>query len=110
MEKAISGDGASGTVTLVKGDNLITLEATVVGATTELILQSRTDAAGIWCDHVDPVDATKLAKITVANVTTGGAGYGRHFVLTGPGELRAWAVNFTGTSGAKLRALDAQGR
>jgi len=110
MEKAITADGANGSVTLVKGDNLITLEASAIGATTELILQSRTDAAGIWCDHIDPMDSTKLAKISIANATTGGAGYGRHFVLPGPGELRAWAVNFGVTAGAKLRALDAQGR
>lgn len=109
-QKDITGDSASPTLPLVKGDNLITLEALTMGASTQLILQTRTDAAGIWCDHIDPMDSSKLAQISIANATTGGGGYGRHFTLTGPGEVRVWGVNFAGTTQAKLRTIDAEAR
>ena len=100
----VTADGASGAITLVRGPNKISVEATTLAASTTIIVQSKLDGDGTqYSQHQDPQDATTPAQLDAADTISGG-GYAREFVLYGPGVVRAYAVNFSTSTGVVLRA------
>lgn len=100
---SVTADAGSPTIPLLRGPNKIVIEATTLGASTTIILQSKMDGDSTqWSQHQDPQDSSTPAQLDIADTISGG-GYAREFVLYGPGLARAYGVNFTTSTGVVLR-------
>ena len=99
----VTANGASATLVLLPGENLISVEATTVATGATFVVQTQLEG-GQWTEHKDPQDSATPARLDDADSVSGG-GYARQFTVSGPGAVRVYAANISTSTGVILRAV-----
>ena len=109
--QTISANGASNSVTLKPGPNLISIFATTIAASTVARLQVSTDGfASHVCELADPDDSTVKAQLDNGDADSTTSCYARSFVLYGPGQARVYVTDYSGSTAITIAANQTSAR